>query len=90
MIKELLPGDTLRYRWISSGTAPSSFSYLVLDWTETIVDTGTLVSSGAGHFYANYTVPDSEGYYVFKSTVTINSNPYKRSTRFRVIELETD
>jgi hypothetical protein len=90
MIKELLPGDTLKYKWVSSGTAPSSASYMVLDWNESVVDSGTLTSSGSGHYYENYTVPTSEGYYVFKSTVTINTKEYKRSTRFRVIELETD
>jgi len=89
-IKEILPGDTFKYQWISSGTTPSSATYEVLDWNETLVGSGALTSSGDGHYFIDYTSQTSEGFYVFKSTVTISAKPYIRALRFRVIELETD
>ncbi len=90
MLKEILPGDTIKYKWISSESVVSSATYEVFDWNETLVGSGALVDSGSGHWYLDYTVPTSEGFYVFKSTITINSKPYIRARRFRVIELETD
>lgn len=90
MIKKILPGDTFEYQWISSGTLPSSASYEVFNNLEVVVNTGTLISSGNGHYYEKYTVPSSEGYYVFKSTITISAKQYIRSRRFEVIELEVD
>ena len=90
MISEFLPGDTFKYTWINSGTTVSSLSYVVMNGSESIVNTGTLTNSGDGHYFEDYTVPNTEGYYTFKSEAFVNSKPYLRTKRFRVIELEVD
>jgi len=90
MIGEFEPGDTLKIRWVSSGTTPADVTYSVINGVEAVVNTGTLINSGSGLWYNNYTVPDTLGYYVVRTTATISGNEYKRAKRFRVIPLEVD
>ena len=90
MIPEFLPGDTFKFRWVSSGTTVSDVYFNVYTGSETLVNSVQMTNSGGGHWYTNYTVPTSEGYYVAKTTATINAKPYIKARRFRVINIEVD
>lgn len=88
---QVLPGDTIKLTWISSGTIVSSMSFTVIDGSEAIVSSASnMTDSGGGHWYADYIVPNSIGFYVAHSTAVINGKPYKRATRFQVALYEVD
>lgn len=89
MSKEVLTQDTFKQFWISSGTTPSLISAAVLDGNETIISSGTGVSSGNGHFYRATSV-SSPGWYVSEWKATISGNPYRRRFRFKAILNEVD
>lgn len=89
-IKKVLIGDTIRFTWVSSGANPSSIVANVFDKNETLVGSGTLTSSGNGHYYYNYTLPNTMGYYVGEVNATINSLNYKRKTKFKAVSGEVD
>jgi hypothetical protein len=90
MIPEFLPGDTFKFKWISSGTSVTDVFFNVFTGSETLVSSETMTNSGGGFWYINYTVPTSEGYYVAKTEATISGKPYKKARRFRVVNIEVD
>lgn len=86
-----LIGDTIRVTWISSGTVPDTIITAVYDGSESLVSSGAMVSSGNGHYYYNYTIPDSgPQFYVAETLSYVDSLPYRRRVRFQVIEGEVD
>lgn len=85
-------GDTIQLSWVDSSiSAIDGSSLYVFSGSETVVATGTLTSSGNGHWYWDYTIDSGhQGYYRMRSVVTVGGNPYIRSTRFKVINNEVD
>ena len=88
-LKKVLTGDTFKQFWISSGTTPSVISAAIRDGADTVVSSGTGVSSGNGHFYRTSLV-NTPGFYVAEWKATISGNPYKRRSRFRAVLGEVD
>ena len=88
MIKKHLIGNTIRLTWVSSGITPSSIVASVYDSSETLVDSGTMTSSGNGHYYYDHTVISTPSFYVAEIIATINSKPYKNRNRFQAVKGE--
>ena len=89
MFKGLI-GDTIQVTWINSGTTPSPIIAAVYNGSDTLVDSGAMTSSGNGHYYRDYTLPNTVGMYVAQTIGTINSNPYKNRVRFKAVKGEAD
>lgn len=87
--KRVQVGDTFKQFWISSGTTPSVISAAIITGSETVISSGTGVSSGNGHYYRTVSV-NSPGYYVSEWRATISGNPYKRRARFKAFLNEVD
>lgn len=86
-----LIGDTIRVTWVSSGTVPDSITAAIYNGQEVLVESGSMVSSGNGHYYYNFTIPDSgQQFYVAETVSYVNSLPYKRRVRFKAILSEVD
>ena len=90
MIKEFLVGDTLKVTWVSSGTSPSQANHAIYNGAEVLVNSETMTDSGDGHWYSNYTVPNSNQNMVAETVVWVNSYPYKKRTPFKVTRQEVD
>ncbi len=88
-LKRIQVGDTFKAFWISSGTTPSVITASIITGSETVISSGSGVSSGNGHFYRTFSV-NTPGYYVSQWTATIAGSPYKRKTRFKAILGEVD
>jgi len=89
-IKKHLIGDTIQITMVNSGVTPSSILCSVYDGSENLVDSGSMVSSGNGHYYYDHTVPNSTGYYVAQTLATINSKPYKNRVKYKAVTGEVD
>ena len=89
-MKDVTIGGTVRFTWVSSGTTPSSICAAVYNGSESLVHSESMVSSGSGHYYLDYTVPGSLGYYAVELSANINSNPYKRRLKVKVIAGDVD
>lgn len=90
MLKKHLIGDTIQITHINSGITPSAIVCAVYDGDETLVDSGTMTSSGNGHYYYNHTVINTPGFYVAETLSTISGNPYKNRIKFKAIKGEVD
>ena len=88
-LRKVLVGDTFKQFWISSGTSPSVISAALITGSETVISSGTGVSSGNGHYYRTASV-NSPGFYVSEWRATISGNPYIRKTRFKAVLGEVD
>lgn len=88
-VKTVLVGDTFKQYWISSGSTPSVISAAIISGSETVVTSGTGVSSGNGHYYRT-TLVNTPGHYVSEWKATISGNPYKRRFRFKAVLNEVD
>lgn len=84
-IKDFLCGDTVKIRWINSGITPTTIIAATYTGSETLVDSGTMVSSGNGHYYFLHTIPNTPGYYVAQTLATISSKPYKNRSQYRAV-----
>ena len=84
-MKRYLIGDTIRLTWVSSDITPSTIIANVFDSSETLVDSGSMTSSGNGHYYFEHTISDTPAFYVSQTLATINGKPYKNRTRFQAI-----
>ena len=90
-IKQVLIGDTIKVTWVSSATVPSQATMIIRNGSDTAVSSVAMISSGSGHFYANYTIPDSGSqYYVAETIVFVSSLQYKKRTKFKAILGEVD
>lgn len=88
-LKRIQVGDTFKQFWISSGTSPSVISAAIITGSETVISSGSGVSSGNGHYYRTTSV-NSPGYYVSEWKATIAGSPYKRRARFKAYLNEVD
>jgi hypothetical protein len=88
-LKKILVGNTFQMFWVNTGITPSLIVGSVITGSETIVSSGTGVSSGNGHYYRNISVT-SQGYYVAQWNATIGGLPYVSKTKFRAILGEVD
>ena len=81
MIKTIV-GDTVKFTWVHTPADMSPSIVVYNQDTNTIVDTGTMVSSGAntGHYYYNHTIVSS-GYFVGRMTGSLNGKNYIRDER---------
>lgn len=82
--------DTIKVTWINSGVTPTDIYCAVFTGSETLIDSATMTSSGNGHYYHNHTTVGSAGFFMAETRATINSKPYTRRQRFRVITGEAD
>ena len=89
-LKRYLAGNTIRYTWISSGVTPSDIWCATFNGSETLVNSITMASSGNGHYYIDYTLPDTPGNYVNYYNASINGDPYKNQVRFKVATYQVD
>ena len=89
-MQDYLCGNTVKIRWVNSGVTPSSLISAVYTGSETIVDSGAMVSSGAGHYYYLHTVPSVPGYYVAETVAVISGKPYKNRNRYRAMLLDVN
>ena len=90
MIKRHLIGDTIQITMVNSGVTPSSAVCKIYNGSETLVGSGSMTSSGNGHYYFNYTIPNTAGFYVAETLATIGSKPYKNRKKFQAIFGEVD
>ena len=81
-MKKTIVGDTVEFSWVHSAADMSPTIVVYNQDTDTIVDTGTMVSSGAdsGHYYYHHTIVSS-GYFVGRMTGTSNGKNYIRDER---------
>ena len=89
-IPRYLGGNTVSFRWISSGQSPTTIYTTVLDGSDTMVTSCAMTDSGNGHYYANITLPSTPGFYVREDVATISSLPYKKRKRMLVVPQEVD
>ena len=89
-MKDYLIGDTVKMTWINSGVTPDSLIYSMFNGDETLVASGTMTSSGAGHYFAYVTLPDTPGLYVGQTLATISTLPFKRRKTLRAVLQEVD
>ena len=89
-MKKHLIGDTVKVTWVSSDVTPSAIVCSVFNGSEVLVDSGTMTSSGNGHYYYLHTVPDTAGFYVAQTLATINGDPYKRRVKYQAQRQEVD
>ena len=89
-IVKSLKGNTVDITWVSSGVTPTDIFALVYNGSETLVHSATMSSSGNGHYYNAFTIPNSRGFYSCKTTATINSNPYIRNEVIEATDSEVD
>jgi len=83
--QDFLCGDTVKIRWVNSGVTPSAIIATAFDGAEALVDSGTMISSGDGHYYHLHTIPNTPGYYVAQTLATIAGKPYKNRTPYRAV-----
>lgn len=88
--QDFLCGDTIKIRWINSGVTPTSLIVAAYTGSETIVDSATMISSGAGHYYHLHTIPNTPGYYVAQTLATISGKPYKNRTVYRAVLMDVN
>lgn len=88
-MKEFDVGDTFQVTWINSNVTPTDIHYTVHDGSESLVDSGTMISSGNGHYYGFHT-PNSFGFFTVRTVATIAGLPFKRSEKFKAILVEVD
>ena len=89
MIRRLI-GDTIAITWVNSGVTPTAIGAAIYNGSETLVSSASMTSSGNGHYYRLYTLPNTPGYFVAETIATISGNPYKNRIRFKAIRGEVD
>lgn len=89
-VKRYEAGDTISFSWINCGVTPTSLVSYVKTGSETIISSESMISSGGGFYYNDYTLPDTPGFYVTGSIATINGKPYRNYEIIQVILVEVD
>lgn len=84
-IKKKLIGDTIRITWVHSGITPTSIHTSIINGSGTSINSMTMISSGNGHYYSLFTIPDTPQFYVAETISWVNSYPYKRREMFKAI-----
>ena len=83
-------GNTIQVTWVSSGQTPDPIIAAIYNGSDTLVNSAAMVDSGNGHFYHNYTLPNTTGFYVAETIATIGGNPYKNRITFQAVTGEVD
>ncbi len=86
---EIIAGTTVRTTFVSSGTTVSTNASALFDSTETLVDSVSAISSGAGFWYVIHLVT-TPGWYVNQWTSVIEANTYIHRQFIRAILPEVD
>lgn len=82
-----LVGDTIRISWINSGVIPDSIFTAITNESSMLVSSGPMISSGDGHYYYPFFIPDSgPQFFSALTTSVINSYTYRRCIRFQTLE----
>lgn len=89
-MNKFLVGDTMKLTWINSGQTANPIIASIFNGSDSLVNSVSMSSSGDGHYFSNYTLPNTPGFYVAETLATIAGLPYKNRTRFKVITGETD
>ena len=89
-ITKKLVGDTLTVTWVSSGVAPTTIAAAIYNGSDSMVNSISMTSSGNGHYYSTYTIPNTPGYYVAQTLATISGKPYKDRMKFKIVTGEVD
>jgi len=89
-LSKKLIGDTVKFTWVSSGITASPIILSIYNGSETLVSSLSMTSSGDGHYYGLYTLPNTPGFYVAETLATISTNPYKDRLRFKAITGDVD
>lgn len=89
-VKDFLCGDTIKIRWVNSGSTPTSIVAATYTGSETIVDSGAMVSSGNGLYYYWHTVPNTPGNYVTETLAVVGGKPYKNRERYRAVLMDVN
>lgn len=84
-VQDFLCGNTFKITWINTGVTPTTIVAATYTGSETIIDSGTMTSSGNGHYFYLHTVPNTPGYYVTESIATISGKQYKNRTKYRAV-----
>jgi len=87
---KIIGGDTIKFTFISSGDTFSPITSMIYTGSETLINSTPMSSSGNGHYYHNYVIPNTPGYYSQKGIGWVNSLPYIRKNCFKVIKGEVD
>jgi len=88
-LKRVLVGDTFKQTFVNSGASASPIVASIVNGSETIINSGSAVDSGNGHYYRMTSV-DTPGYYVSQWDATISAKAYKRRKRFKAVLSEVD
>ncbi len=89
-LKKYLVGNTIRFSWISSGDSPTSLTLGIIDGSETVVSSVSMIDSSNGHYFLDQTLPSSSGYFVAEYKADIGGKPYIRRSSFKTIRSEVD
>ena len=92
-IQKFVVGDSVKFTWVNSGTVAADLHHEVYDGDETLVESASMTSSGDGHYYSFFTIPDSDGaqgFYNVKLKGTIAGNQFVRRHVFKAITGEVD
>jgi hypothetical protein len=91
VIKSSLIGDTVKLSLIkSSHTFDGGVTFSVFTGSESVVNTGTLIDSGSGHWYKYYTLPTTPGMYSVEVTAVMSTMPFKRRAIIKAVQEEVD
>jgi len=90
MISIFEPGDTIQFTFVSSVAPDSAPIFKVTGIADTVIASLTSVQSTTTAFYAMYTIPTSEGFYIgeWVAQKTVNSSAYNFVKKF-VFRAET-
>lgn len=89
MLQQVQVGDTRKYTWIDSSTAPSAVTLKIYNGSEAVVASLAMTGSGGGHFFG-LAVVNSPGFHVAEFNATINGDPYIRRMKFKAVLIEVD
>jgi len=88
--EKFLIGDTVKLTWINSGVTPTDIRATLYTGSETVINSTTMTSSGDGHYYARFTLPDTPGFYVGETYATVDGYPYKRRVTINAVIEDVD
>ena len=89
-LEKKLIGDTMKVTWVNSGITPTSIILGIYNGSDTLVSSAAMTSSGNGHYFGMYTLPDSVGFYVAETLAMVSGNPFKDRIKFKATKGEVD
>lgn len=89
-VQDFLTGNTIKTTWVNTGVTPTTIVTAIYTGSETVIDSGSMVSSGNGAYYYLHTVPTAPGYYVVETIATISGKPYKNRIKYRAVIMDVN